>query len=104
MAYGEIQGNTDPIWDQPNTDGEEGYVWTQQVDLDMVPSRNSLYIGFGILAGIGLGVLAWAIGDNRLDACATVNCLADSVNIHGINSPFSGEDLPVLIRSFGLGN
>lgn len=104
MAYGvnhyqDVEGAVS--WEQPNPNGEEGYVWTQEAE---VHSRTALYVGLGILAGIGLGALAWALGDKGLDSCAAANCLADGVNISGIKLPFSGDELPVIIRSFGLGN
>lgn len=75
-----------------------------QSETQPISNRSKLaWILGGVAAGAVLGGIVWAIGADRLDACAVENCLSGAVKLVSPNSPFTGENLPELIQSFGLG-
>lgn len=106
MAYGEIQNNGEQIWQQPNTEGEPGYICNQS-ERGMSPrARIALTAAGLILVGTMVGA---ALGIGGIQAGK--NYVRENMNLKQVTTPLTGqnmsgqndESLPML-GNFGQGN
>lgn len=58
----------------------------------------------GVVAGAIIGGIAWSFGADQLDACALQDCMRGVINVTGVDMPFSGDEFPALIETFGQGH